>query len=177
MKAPDLNALDLLIRPAVEGQDYELIELEWTRQLGKNVLRVTIDRRPGQGFVSHEDCVRVSREVSALLDVNDAAVQGVYSLEVSSPGVDRPLKKGSDFERLVGQKARVRLRAEAPRSFATQNLSPDPQTGEAAKPRRNFVGTIDSVEGERVRLLVEGAGPFDLYVPEMEKANLVYEFS
>lgn len=177
MKAPDLNALDQLVRPAVEGQDYELIELEWTRQLGKNVLRVTIDRRPGQGFVSHEDCVRVSREVSALLDVNDTLVQGAFSLEVSSPGVDRPLKTVSDFERLVGQKARVRLRAEAPRSFATQNLSPDPQTGEAAKPRRNFVGTIESVEGERVRLLVEGAGAFDLYVPEMEKANLVYEFS
>jgi ribosome maturation factor RimP len=177
MKAPDLNALDQLIRPAVEGQDYELIELDWTRQLGKNVLRVTIDRPPGQGFVSHEDCVRVSREVSALLDVHDQLIQGVYSLEVSSPGVDRPLKKSADFERLVGQKARVRLRAESPRSFATQDLSPDPKTGEPGKPRRNFVGTIESVAGDVVRLSVEGAGVFELYIPEMEKANLVYEFS
>lgn len=177
MPVPNLTALEELIRPAVEGQDYELLELEWMRQLGKNVLRVTIDRPPGQGYVSHDDCVRVSREVSALLDVKDELVPAAYSLEVSSPGVDRPLKKGSDFARFIGQRARVRLKAEAPRSFATQDLSPDPKTGEAAKPRRNFAGVIEAVEGDTVRLSVEGAGRFDLFIPEMEKANLIYEFS
>lgn len=177
MAAPKLTALEELIRPAVDGQGYELVELEWSRQLVGNVLRVTIDRLPDQGFVSHDDCVRVSREVSALLDLNDQLVPGAYSLEVSSPGVDRPLKKSADFSRFIGQRAKVRLRAEAPRSLAAQDLSPDPVSGEPKKPRRNFVGTIDSVEGDQVRLLVEGAGRFDLYIPEMEKANLIYEFS
>ena len=105
MKPVDLKALTKLIEPAVDGQGYELVDLEWTRGLSGWVLRVTIDRLPGQGHVSHQDCVAVSREASALLDVHDV-LPGAYSLEVSSPGVDRPLKKGRDFARFIGKKAK-----------------------------------------------------------------------
>lgn len=172
MRAIDLQALDTLIRPAVEGQGYELVELYWGRQPGGNVLRVSIDRPPGQGRISHADCTQVSREVSALLDVKDV-LPGRYSLEVSSPGLDRPLKRGADFERFIGQRAKVRMQP----NIAKSQLGPQK---EGAPPRRNFVGTILAVvkteQDEIVRLDIEGVGPVELCVAEMEKATLIYSF-
>ena len=170
MKPVDLKALHKLIEPAVDGQGYELVDLEWTRGVSGWVLRVTIDRLPEQGHVSHQDCVAVAREVSALLDVHDA-LPGAYSLEVSSPGVDRPLKKSADFARFIGKKAKVRLRPDAVQSFDLQG----PQRPDSV-PRRNFSGTIDAVEGDRVKISVEGAGQFELVIGEIEKANAVFEF-
>lgn len=165
MKAADTEALDSLVRPAVAGQGYELVDLAWKRELGSSILRITIDRLPGQGYVSHDDCIKVSREVSALLDVHDV-LPGHYSLEVSSPGVERPLKRAADFERFLGQKAKIRLRPDAPQSDVGPSAPNTP-------PRRNFTGTITAVEGELVRLSLEGAAPVALHVSEMEKANLV----
>jgi ribosome maturation factor RimP len=170
MKPVDLKALHKLIEPAVDGQGYELVDLEWTRGVSGWVLRVTIDRLPEQGHVSHQDCVAVSRDVSALLDVHDV-LPGAYSLEVSSPGVDRPLKKSADFARFIGKKAKVRLRPDAVQSFDLQG----PQRPDSV-PRRNFSGTIDAVEGDRVKISVEGAGQFELVIGEIEKANAVFEF-
>lgn len=168
MKPVNLNQLDALVRPAVVGQEYELVELEWLRQQGGWILRLTIDRLPGRGYVSHEDCINVSREVSALLDVHDI-LPAAYNLEVSSPGVNRPLKTGADFQRFVGQKAKIRLRAEAAR------LPRNPKEG--ALPQRNFTGTIDAVTDDVVRLTQEGTSePVELSVKEMEKANLVYQY-
>src|SRR5688500_13099046 len=106
----DLHKLEALVRPAVEGQGYELVEIEWKREQVGWVFRLFIDKRPGEGYVSHEDCVNVSREVSALLDVHDALPTAHYSLEVSSPGVNRPLKRSADFNRFVGKRVKVRLR-------------------------------------------------------------------
>ena len=170
MRPVDLKALTKLIEPAVDGQGYELVDLEWTSSPGGAVLRVTIDRQLGQGHVSHQDCVAISREVSALLDVHDP-LPGAYSLEVSSPGVDRPLKKSSDFARFIGKKAKVRLRPDADQSFALQG----PRAADSV-PRRNFSGTIESVESDRVKISVDGAGTFELVVGEIEKANAVFEF-
>ncbi len=176
MRAINLESLDTLIRPAVEGQGYELVELHWGRQPGGNVLRVTIDRLPGQGRVSHDDCTRVSREVSALLDVHDL-LPGHYSLEVSSPGLDRPLKRVSDFERFLGQRAKVRMKPEVPRSNLGLGLGlGSPPESTSAPPRRTFTGTIQGVSGDLVRLDAEGVGPVDLHIAEMEKANLIYSF-
>ncbi|HMU39024.1 MAG TPA: ribosome maturation factor RimP [Pseudomonadota bacterium] len=170
MKPVDLKALHKLVEPVVDGQGYELVDLDWTRGPSGWVLRVTMDRLPGQGHVSHADCASVSREVSALLDVHDV-LPVAYSLEVSSPGVDRPLKKSADFARFVGKKAKIRLRPDAQQSFLLQGpLSPE------AVPRRNFSGTIASVDGERVKIAVDGAGEFELVIGEIEKANAVFEF-
>lgn len=163
----DLHKLDALVRPAVEGQGYELVELEWRREQVGWVFRLYIDRQPGQGYVSHEDCVNVSREVSALLDVHDALPTN-YHLEVSSPGVNRPLKRAADFARFLGQKAKVRLREEA--------ALPVDNGPAGSVPRRNFTGKIEAVEGETVCLHVEGADVVRLPVGAMEKAHLVYEF-
>jgi ribosome maturation factor RimP len=160
----DLQKLDALIRPAVEGQGYELVDLEWKREPVGWVFRLYIDRRPGQGYVSHEDCVNVSRETSALLDVHDVLPEH-YHLEVSSPGVNRPLKRAVDFSRFVGKRAKVRLREE--------EALPGP---EGTAPRRNFTGKIESVDGDLVCLHLDGADLVRLPVAAMEKAHLVYEF-
>lgn len=172
MRAVNLQTLDELIRPAVEGQGYDLIELHWGKQAGGSVLRVTIDRQVGQGRVSHSDCVTVSREVSALLDVKDV-LPGHYSLEVSSPGLDRPLKRAVDFSRFLGERAKVRMQTTVSRS----NLGPPPVAtpgGTPAAPRRNFSGTIAEVVGDVVRMDAEGVGQVELHIAEMEKANLIY---
>ena len=170
MRPVDLKALHKLIEPAVDGQGYELVDVEWTRGPSGCVLRVTFDRLPGQGHVGHQDCVTISREVSALLDVHDL-LPGAYSLEVSSPGVDRPLKKSSDFARFIGKKAKIRLRPDAEQSFSLQGpRAPD------SVPRRNYSGTIEAVDGEKVKIAVEGAGSFELVIGEIEKANAVFEF-
>lgn len=171
MKPADLQTLESLIRPAVEGQGYELVDLGWARGVGGGVLRITIDRPIGQGSVSHSDCERVSREVSALLDVHDI-VAGRYQLEVSSPGLDRPLKRGVDFLRFVGQRAKVRLRPEVPRSDL--GSAANPPEGSKVGPRRQFVGVIEGVDGELVRIQADGVGEVALHTADMEKANLIY---
>lgn len=166
MKAVDLHALEDLLRPAVDAQGYELVSVFWGREQGGNVCRLTIDRLPGQGYVSHEDCVRVSREVSALLDVHEV-LPAAYNLEVSSPGIDRPLRRSADFVRFVGERIKVRLRPSAPQS---EKSLPPPKPGIAAQ--RNFVGKIDSVNGELVNLSDESSGSVSLHIAEIEKANL-----
>ena len=97
--------------------------------------RLTIDRLPGQGYVSHEDCVRVSREVSALLDVHDV-LPSAYSLEVSSPGVDRPPRRAADFTRFVGEAYQSALRPSALQSEKSFAAAPKP----GVAMQRNFVG-------------------------------------
>ncbi|MCS6913130.1 MAG: ribosome maturation factor RimP [Myxococcales bacterium] len=160
----DVAALEELVRPAVQGQGYELVDLTWKREPGGWVLRLLIDRPAGAGRISHHDCVSVSREVSALLDVHDP-IPGPYNLEVSSPGVDRPLKRLEDFQRFVGCRARVRLRQDAALPGAA-----------GARHRRGFTGTIEAIEGDRVRLRVDGEGVISLSIGAMERANVICEF-
>src|SRR5262245_10603222 len=119
-----VDTLTPLLTPAVEGAGYELVELHWKHEPGGWVLRAMIDKPVGA--IGHDDCERVSRELSASLDVNDV-IPHHYSLEVSSPGLDRPLRTAQQFGRFLGQKARVRL-----------------HTGLSG--RRNFAGIIVGVE-------------------------------
>jgi ribosome maturation factor RimP len=158
MRPVDLNRLETLARPVVEGQLYELVDLEWKHEAGRWVLRLFIDRREGASDpnVSLDDCAEVSRELSAVLDVSDA-IPVAYTLEVSSPGLNRPLKREADFRRFVGKKAKIRTRH---------------PVGEN---RRNFAGRLVAVDGGRVRIDV-GDQVYELPVDDVEKANLVYEF-
>ena len=159
MKPVDVKQLQSLAEPVVTGQGYELVDVEFTNELGSRILRVYIDNpRPNQsgGGVGLDDCAQVSRELSAVLDVDDA-IQGHYSLEVSSPGLNRPLKKESDFARFVGKKAKIRTRH---------------PIGES---RRNFSGTLVEVAGGKVKIDV-GDQVCEVPVDAVEKANLVYEF-
>src|ERR1044071_667568 len=99
--------LTRLLEPVVEGLGYELVLLEYVPQRGGGLVRLYID---SLGGITLKDCERVSREVSATLDVEDP-IQGNYRLEVSSPGIDRPLVKPEHFERFVGHDVSIRLTA------------------------------------------------------------------
>jgi ribosome maturation factor RimP len=153
MKPLDVHKLSTAIEPVVTGQGYELVDVEWKNESGW-VLRVFIDKVVGG--VSLDDCTTVSRELSAVLDVEDL-IPNAYSLEVSSPGLNRPLKKESDFARFVGQRAKIRTRH---------------PVGET---RRNFAGKLLSVTEGKVRIDV-GDQVCEVPIDDVEKANLVYEF-
>jgi ribosome maturation factor RimP len=91
--------------PLVVAEGMELVDLEYRREGPRWVLRLFIDK---QGGVTVDDCARISREVGDLLDVKDIIPQA-YVLEVSSPGLNRRIRKKEDFSRFVGQKVKLRL--------------------------------------------------------------------
>ncbi len=101
------DSLQTHIEPTVTGLGYELLGLERSRGGGGQFLRLYIDHADG---ITVEDCERVSRQVSDLLDAEDL-VRGEYTLEVSSPGLDRPLFTLEQHQRFVGEQVSLRLRA------------------------------------------------------------------
>lgn len=105
----DLDAVRALVEPLVAAHVLELCDVEWTSSPHGKVLRVTIDSDAG---IKVEDCVRVSRDLSTALDVSEI-ITPAYSLEVSSPGLDRPLRTLRDFSRQIGRLAKVKLKAPA----------------------------------------------------------------
>ena len=104
MKAPE--RVITLLEPVVEGLGYELVGVEYQPGRGQGMLRLYIDHANG---IDVDDCARVSHQVSGVLDVEDP-IAGEYLLEVSSPGLDRPIFKTADYDRFVGEMARLRLR-------------------------------------------------------------------
>jgi ribosome maturation factor RimP len=121
-----------LIEPAVGRLGFELVELEYGSGRAHAQLRVFIDREAG---VTLDDCTRVSRELSALLDVEDP-IPVAYTLEVSSPGFDRVLRTPSHFGRFVGSRVFVELK--------------EPRAG-----RRRYTGTLLSVDEAGIGLEVD----------------------
>jgi ribosome maturation factor RimP len=121
-----------LIEPLVGRLGYELVDLEYGAGHGRGTLRVFIDAAAGVGL---EDCERVSREISALLDVEDP-VPGAYTLEVSSPGFDRVLRTPAHFGRFVGSRVFVELK--------------EPREG-----RRRYTGELLAVDEGGIALAVD----------------------
>jgi ribosome maturation factor RimP len=158
MPSPLTNKIIAAVLAPVEGAGYELVDLEFKREQAGWVCRVYLDRQDGQA-ISLEDCERMSRELGPVLDVADIIPQA-YALEVSSPGLDRPLKTAAHFKRFVGEKARVKL-------------------GLGVDGRRNFAGVIVGVTDESgtaaVELDVDGKH-FTLPLSDLDKANLIYDF-
>ncbi|WP_455202490.1 ribosome maturation factor RimP [Kaarinaea lacus] len=140
-----------LIEPAVETLGYELVGLEYLSQGKHSLLRVYIDSEDG---ITLDDCERVSHQVSGLLDVEDV-MHGHYNLEVSSPGLDRPLFTIDHFQRFKGQQVKVKLSV--------------PIEG-----RKKFKGTICEISDNNVMLEVD-AQEIELPFSAIEKANLVPE--
>lgn len=162
MKTVNLQKLDELIRPVVDGQGYELVDLSFRREHGNWILQIMIDRRQGEGTISHQDCVSVSKEASVILDMNEQLLPVDYHLEVSSPGPNRPLRTAADFSRFVGLSAKVRLK-----EYAGRVVSDD------SPPRRNFSGVIESVGNDVVTLkLSDGSPDAQLNLRDIEKAHL-----
>ena len=139
-----------LIGTTVQALGLELWGVELLQQGRYSLLRVYIEREEG---VTIEDCEKVSRQVSALLDVEDP-IAGEYTLEVSSPGVDRPLFSIEQYAQYVGSEVNLKLRR-------------------ALDGRRKFKGQIIKVSGDIVGLLVEGT-EYDLEHSDIEKASIVY---
>ncbi len=144
--------LNDLLQPLVEQLGYEFVGLEYLNNPKQSVLRIYIDGEAGVGL---EDCETVSREVAALLDVEDP-IKGHYNLEISSPGLDRPLFTPEQFERFTGEEARVTV-------FA-------PVDG-----RRKFKGVIEGADASQVRLTVDGEA-VELEHANIAKARLVPDY-
>lgn len=141
-----------LLEPILEEMGFELVDVAFLSKQGRWVLQLFIDT---EGGVTIDDCARVSGEIGDLIDVRDI-IEHEYVLEVSSPGIDRPLKKQKDFLRACGRKVKIR-------------------TKEPVEGRQNFTGTLQSVEGNVITLDADGM-IITLTVEELEKANLVYQF-
>ena len=152
------DALMRLLEPPIEALDYELVDIEYAREGRGGVLRVFIDRRAVEesggrppASVTVDDCARVSRVVSELLESEDP-IKGHYTLEVSSPGFDRILRKRAHFERFVGE-----------RIFAELKL---PING-----RRRFAGVLKSIAGDSIVVDVDGQA-HELPLERIQKARL-----
>lgn len=141
-----------VVEPVVTSLGYELVGVEYLMQGKHGLLRVYIDTDDG---IVLEDCQRVSHQLSGVLDVEDV-IKGQYQLEVSSPGLDRPLFNAAHFERFAGHEVKLRLTA--------------PLEG-----RRKFRGVIEGVDDDRVVLVVDGE-EVRLPLAGIDRANLVPQF-
>ena len=142
------------INPIVIDMGYELLGIEYVTSGKHSVLRLYIDCEEGVGV---NDCETVSRQVSAIMDVEDPII-GQYNLEVSSPGIERPLFMISHYQRFLGHDVRLR-------------------TYRPIDGKRNFTGSIGSVgEINNTIELVTELGPVALDIGLIEKANLIAHF-
>ncbi len=148
----NLSQLWELFEPVVVGMGYELVEIEYQPSAKYGVLRLYIDK---QGGVQVEDCSAVSHQLSALIDVEDP-LPGQFNLEISSPGMDRPLRKLEDFQRFIGH---------------TMNL----KTSMALDGPRNFKGELTAVEGDELVLNCDNKA-VRLPYAAIDKARLVPDF-
>ena len=166
------DALMRLLEPPIEALGFELVEIEFAQAGRGGTLRIYIDRLaggrddravapdwvpgdehgvPSQGGISVDDCATVSHAVSQILDAEDP-IKGHYTLEVSSPGLDRVLRRRAHFERFVGEQVFVELKL--------------PIEG-----RRRFAGALKSVVGEAIVVEVDGRA-HELPLDRIQKARL-----
>ncbi len=143
--------------PIVAAEGFELVDAEFVHEREGWVLRLFIDKPGGVGL---EDCQKASRAVEMALDVEEV-VPHEYHLEVSSPGLNRPLTKPDHFQKALGKKVKVKTYA---------------PLGDGPTPRKSFSGILQGLDGDAVTVEVEGAGAFRIPLKDIAKANLEYEF-
>jgi len=148
-----IERIKALAQPIVEGEGLELVELEFQREQGGWVLRLYIDK---EGGVSLDDCEVVSHQLGDLLDVEDL-IDHPYSLEVSSPGLDRPLSKETDLHRFAGRAVRI-------------------TTYQPVEGRRKFVGRLLGYRDGRVILQRDDGSVMEIPYTTVAKARLEVEF-
>lgn len=147
-----------LAQPILDSLGLELVDLEFRAAGRSHVLCLYIDK---PGGVNLDDCAEVSRELSLVLDVEDC-IPDRYSLEVSSPGLERPLKRLEDFVRFSGRLAQIK----------TAELLQDEQGNK----RKTFLGTLQGVEGELVLLQLKEGQQARIPLDKIAKAHLAFEF-
>ena len=148
-----MHDLTELFEPVIESMGYEFVGVEFNAGGGHGTLRVYIDREQG---VSLDDCASISHQLSGILDVEEPIKQA-YDLEISSPGIDRPLFKIADFEKFRGRTAKIKM------ALGVQG-------------RKNFKGQLVSVADSKWVVIEVDGEQFDLPYADIAKANLVGEF-
>ncbi len=147
-----MQDLTELFEPVIQSMGYELVGIEFQGSTQHGTLRVYVDHEKGIGV---DDCVAISHQISAILDVEEPIHQA-YDLEVSSPGINRPLFKAQDYEQYSGHSANIKMAV--------------PLNG-----RRNFKGVLQGVIDSRsVQIMVDNEG-YDLPISDIATANLVVE--
>ena len=139
-----------LIEPSVGDLGFSIVRVQISGK-ERPAMQIMVEHKDGQGMTV-DDCAAVSRAVSALLEIEDP-IKGTYTLEVASPGLDRPLVRIGDFERFQGYQAKIEVNR--------------PLDG-----RRRFKGRLLGVEGDNVRILVDGV-EVDLPHPDIHRAKLL----
>jgi ribosome maturation factor RimP len=158
----DLAALEAIVEPVCRAQGVALVAVHFGAEQGGPVLRVLIELPDAESLpkgvgVTLDDCTRVSRELSRALDEHEALLPGNYRLEVSSPGVERPLVKARDYERYAGREVKVGTRT-------------------PIAERKNFTGVLLGLREDHVRLRLEKDEELDIPIQEIAKAHLVFRF-
>ncbi len=148
MKRDDIEQI---IAPVVNGLGFELWGIDYFPQGQYSLLRVYIDKPEG---ITVDDCGSVSHQLCAVLDVEDP-ITSAYTLEVSSPGLDRPLFKVEQFQQYVGSVIELRTRV-------------------AIDKRRKFKGELKAVDEQSLELIVDNT-TFNILMEQIEKANVVYQ--
>ena len=143
------DQIEALVEAPIESLGYMLVGIEYIKNGKESILRIYIDSDQG---ISIEDCERVSHQASGILEVEDP-ISTAYSLEVSSPGFDRPLFKQRDFERFVGAEAKIAMKL--------------PIQG-----RRNFRGQLQGFSDGNILIEVDGES-YDLPLTKLAKARLI----
>jgi ribosome maturation factor RimP len=141
--------------PLAQAEGMEIIDIELRHEgtRGGRILRVYLDKEGGPNV---DDLSRVSRQLSDILDARDA-VEGAYTLEVSSPGINRPLRRPEHYARFVGKRVRVRTR-------------------DMINGRRSFLGTLQAVLDDRIAVAQEGV-EYQIPFSAIEKSNYEHDWS
>jgi ribosome maturation factor RimP len=147
------SKIEEVAKRVAESEGLELVEVEVKGGGSNRLVRIAIDKPEG---VTHGDCELVSQQVGTILDVEDI-VPGRYTLEISSPGVERKLVKPQDYERFQGKKARITLR-------------------EAVEGRKNWEGTLAGFAGDAVTVETEPGKTRQFPLSQIQKANLKFEW-
>lgn len=148
-----VDELTALIEPVVVGMGFELWGIEYLRSGKFSTLRIYIDQEQG---IDVDHCAEVSRQVSAVMDVEDP-ISNNYTLEVSSPGMDRPLFKLEQYQQSINEWVEIKLR-------------------HAFEGRKNFKGVVTGVEGDEVVVQVDNE-EFLLPIESIEKGRIIPNFS
>ncbi len=143
-----------LVTPILDSLELELFDLQLQKAGNRQILRIFIDKK--EGGVTLDDCQTASQEIGILLDVKDI-VPGSYVLEVSSPGINRPIRNENDFQKYAGSKIRVKVLTK----ISDQKV---------------FIGVDRGVDSENLRLEIEPGKEIRIPVRQIVKANLEVDF-
>jgi len=153
MRQAVVARIEAIAQRVAESEDIEVVEVELKGSGNNQLLRISIDRPQG---ITHADCENISQQVGTILDVEDV-VPGQYTLEVSSPGVERKLLKPRDYERFTGKKVKVALR-------------------EPVDNRRHWEGTLGGFQDGVITLELGAGKTIQFRFDQVEKANLKFEW-